>query len=77
MNKRNNKNGETICNTLHRRLKSSNTNRTKNRWWTQVLMKGKQFLLHMWHPSSNSCIKPDDKSLMRKGPDCDYNKRNR
>jgi len=26
--------------------RSSNTNPTKNRWWTQVLRKGKQFLLY-------------------------------
>jgi hypothetical protein len=30
--------------------RSSNTNTTKNRCCTQVLRKGKQFLLHMWHP---------------------------
>jgi len=24
---------------------------TKNRGWTQVLRKGQQFPLHMWHPS--------------------------
>jgi hypothetical protein len=30
---------------IHIKLKSSNTNPTKNRDWTQVLQKGKQFLL--------------------------------
>ena len=32
--------------TLHRTLSSSNTNATKTRVWTQVLRKGKQFLIH-------------------------------
>ena len=34
--------------------RSSNTNSTKNRWWTQVLRNGRQFLLHQWHPSCYS-----------------------
>jgi len=42
----------------------------------QVLWKGNQFLLHMLHPSCCSCYKPGAKSRMRKGPDCDYYKRN-
>ena len=33
------------------------------------LRKGKQFLLHMWHPSCQSCYKPGDKTWTRKGPD--------
>jgi hypothetical protein len=37
--------------------------------WTQVLRKGKQLLLHMWHPSCYSYYKPGDKSWTRKGPD--------
>ena len=39
------------------------------------MRKGKQFLLHMWHPLCYSCYKPRDQSWMRKGPDCDYDKR--
>ena len=31
---------------IHIKLRSSNTNLTKNRGWTQVLRKGKQFLVH-------------------------------
>ena len=33
------------------------------------LRKGRQFLLHMWHPSCQSCYKPGDKKRTRKGPD--------
>ena len=40
-------------------------NPTKN----QVLQKGKQFLLKMWHPSCYSSYRPGDKSSMGKGPD--------
>jgi hypothetical protein len=32
--------------TKHTYKRSSKTNPTKNRWWTQVLRKDKQFLLH-------------------------------
>jgi hypothetical protein len=38
----------------------SNTNLTKNRGWTQVHRKGKQFLLHYWHPLCESSYKPGD-----------------
>jgi len=38
--------------------------------------KGKQFLLNTWHPSCYSFYKHSDKSWMRKGPDCDYDKQN-
>jgi hypothetical protein len=31
---------------IHIKLKISNTNPTKNWWWTHVLRKVKQFLLH-------------------------------
>ena len=31
--------------------RSSNINPTKNRGWTRVLPKDKQFLLHLWHLS--------------------------
>jgi hypothetical protein len=41
-----------------------------------MLRKGKEFLLHMWYPSSYSCYNPGDKSWMRKGQDCDYDKWN-
>jgi hypothetical protein len=30
----------------------------------------------VWHPWCYSCYKPDDKSWMRKWPDCDYDKQN-
>ena len=55
-----------IYKTLHRKLKSrsSNMNLIENQEWTQVLWKGKQFLLHMWHLSCYSCYKPGDKSWM-------------
>ena len=49
---------------------------TKNWGWNQMPRKGKQFLLHTWHPSCYSCYKPGDKSWMRKWPDIDYDKRN-
>jgi len=29
--------------------RSRNTNPTKNRGWTHMLRRGKQFLFHMWH----------------------------
>ena len=38
--------------------------------------RGKQFLFHYWNSSYYSCYKPGDKSWMRKGPDCDYDKQN-
>ena len=53
-----------------------NTNPTKNQWWTHVLGKSKQFLLHMWHPSCYSYNKPGDKSWMRRGPYYDFDNRN-
>jgi hypothetical protein len=43
---------------------------------TGVLRKGKQFLLHILHLLRYSCYKPCDKFWMRKGSDCDYDKRN-
>jgi hypothetical protein len=49
---------------------------TENREWTQVIRKGKHFLLHMWHPSCYSWYNTGDKSRMRKGLNCDYDKRN-
>ena len=41
-----------------------------------VFRNGKQFLLHMWHPSCYSCYKPGDKSSMRIWPDCEYDTQN-
>jgi hypothetical protein len=34
----------------------------KNREWTEMPKKGKQFLLHMWQPSCYSCYKPSEKT---------------
>ena len=39
-----------------------------------LIRSGKQFLLHMLHPSCFSYYKPDDKRRIRKGPDCDTKK---
>ena len=47
--------------------RSSNTNITKNRGWTQVLRTGKQVLLHMWNPSNYYCYTHGGKSWMKKG----------
>jgi hypothetical protein len=44
------------------------TNPTKNRGWTRVYWKGKQFQLHLWHLLCYSCYKPGYKSWIRKGP---------
>ena len=46
------------------------------RMWTDILWMVKQFLLHMWHLSYYPCYKPGNKSWMRKGPNCDYDKHN-
>jgi hypothetical protein len=62
--------------TLNRKLRSSNTKPTKNHGWTLVVWKGKQFLLHMWHPLCYSCYKTSNKSWMRKGQDSDYDTQN-
>ena len=35
---------------------------------------GKQFLIHLWHPSCYSSYNPGDKALMRKGPESAYDK---
>jgi hypothetical protein len=51
--------------TLHNKLNIDQHNPTNNWRWNQVLQKGKQFMLHMWHPSCYSCYKPGDKSWMR------------
>jgi hypothetical protein len=52
----------------------SNITTTKNQGWTHVFMRGKQFLLHMWHPSCYSFHKFGDKSWMRNGQDYDSDK---
>jgi hypothetical protein len=44
--------------------------------WILVFRKGKQFLLHYWHPSCWSSYKPADKPWMRKGPGSNYDKWN-
>ena len=41
-----------------------------------MLWKGKQFLLHMRHPSCYTCYKRGDMSWMRKWSNCDFEKRN-
>jgi hypothetical protein len=48
-------------------------NTTKNREWTLVLRKGKQFLFHQWPPSCYISYKLNDKPWMRKvtGSACD------
>jgi hypothetical protein len=46
--------------------KWSRTDFTKN---GGEIRKDRQFLLHMWHPSCQSCYKPGDKKRTRKGPD--------
>ena len=46
----------------------------KNQGCTQVLRKGKHFLLFLWHIPCYPCYNPDDKLCMRKELDCDYDK---
>ena len=41
--------------TQHTKLNTKHTNPIKNCEWSQVFRKGKQILLHMWHPSCCSC----------------------
>ena len=53
-----------IYNIPHIKRRESNTNPNKDRGWTHVLEKVKQFLLHMWHPSCYSYYQPGDKSWM-------------
>jgi hypothetical protein len=60
--------------TKHTHKTKNDSNLTKNRGWTQVLRKGKQLLLHYWHPSCYSSYKPGDKSWMKKGPGSVYDK---
>jgi len=48
----------------------------KNLGWTLVFWKCKQFLLHSWHVSCY-CCKPGDKSWMRNGQECEYDKHHR
>jgi len=48
--------------------------RKRGGWCTEALRKSKPLLLHLWHPSCSFCYTPGDKSWMRKGPVCDYDK---
>jgi hypothetical protein len=41
-----------------------------------MLRNSKQFLLYYWYPSCTSCLKPCDKSWMKKATDCYYDERN-
>ena len=63
-----------IYKALHKKLVIQQHEPTKNRgWgWTQMLRKGKQFLLHI--PVVLFLLQTDDKSGMKKEPDCDYDK---
>jgi hypothetical protein len=63
-----------IYKTIHKTPKIEHHEPTNSRRCTQVLWKGKQFLLHMWYPSCYSCYNPSDNSWMWKEPDCYYNK---
>jgi len=54
-----------IYKTLHRKAKNDQQEPTKNRGWMEVLSVVLLF-----------CHKSGDKSWMKKGPDCDYDKRN-
>jgi hypothetical protein len=64
--------GQTIIyKTLLRKLKIEQHEPNFKPGWTYVLRKGKQFLLHKWHPLSDSCWKHGDMSWMKKEPDCD------
>jgi hypothetical protein len=55
----------------------TNSDLQKTDWATLILQKGdephdsKQFLLHWWHPPCYSCYKTEEKSWMKKGPNCD------
>jgi hypothetical protein len=67
-----------IYKTLHRKVKIEQQEfplKTGGEF-DQVLRNQKQFLLHLWHPSCHSSYKYGDKSWMKKGPNCDYDKRN-
>ena len=61
-----------IYKTLHRNLKIAQEPHYKPRG---EFRKENQFLHHYWHISCHSYCKLDDKSLMSKVPDCDYDKR--
>ena len=62
-----------IYKTLHRKPNIEQHEPTKHLGWTLVIWKGKQFLLHSWHVSCY-CCKSGDKSWMRNGPECEYDK---
>jgi hypothetical protein len=63
--------------TLLRKLKIKQHDTTKQSGVNLVMLRNsKQFLLYYWYPSCTSCLKPGDKSLMKKAPDCYYDERN-
>ena len=79
---------QTTENTMAKRQKAKGTNNNlyntiqktkdrvtrtplKNRGWTQVFRKGG------WYLTCYSCYKPEGTSWIRKGPDCDYDKRHK
>ena len=51
---------------IHIGLRWSNKNPTKNRGWTQVLRKGRQFLFNFFYCHSNSQIRTEIKSTQLK-----------
>ena len=53
-----------IFKTLHKELMIERHEPNQRPGWTQVLQKGKQFLIHMWHTSCFSYYKPGDKFWM-------------
>ena len=61
-----------IYDTLHKKT-ASNTNPTLNQGWTNVLLKGRQFLLQMWH--RRITLVTNQVIIHEWGPDCDYDKR--
>ena len=55
LNYQKNKN-EMFYKSLHRKLRSRNTNPTKKRVWPQDFRNGRQFLFYYWHPSCYTLI---------------------
>ena len=45
-------------NDLQNSTQNNNTNPSRNWGWTHILRKGRQFMLHKWHPSCFSSSKP-------------------
>ena len=72
MAKRKSKQAKTTKNkTLHRKIKIEQHGPHTNQGCFQVLRMGKEFLLHMWHPSCYSYYKQGGHSLMKKVTDYD------